>query len=69
MSTVSQLRPGYLNKREIAAFFTISVRTIERCMAQGMPHRHIFGKAGFKPGEVEPWLEAHGYLEKRGEAA
>jgi hypothetical protein len=67
--SVTQISEEWMNKREIASFFTISVRTIERCMAQEMPHSHIFGKAAFKPTQVEPWLEQHGYLERKGEAA
>lgn len=65
---VTQLEP-FLTKREIAAFFGCGVRSIERCMAEGMPHRHILGAAKFRPSECEPWLEQHGKIQRKGEAA
>lgn len=55
------------DKRGIAAHFACSVRWIERRMEEGMPHRHITGRAKFRVSEAEPWLEAHGQNEPRGE--
>lgn len=63
---VAQLEP-MLTKGELSAFFPMSVRTIERCMSQEMPHHRLFGKVAFRVSEVEPWLRQHGYLERRGE--
>jgi hypothetical protein len=37
-------------------------------MEEGLPHTHIAGRAKFHVSEVEPWLEAHGHIERRGEA-
>jgi hypothetical protein len=61
--------PGYLDKKGIAGHFQCSIRWIERRMEEGMPHTHIAGRAKFRVSEVEPWLEAHGHIEHRGEAA
>ncbi len=36
-------------------------------MEDGLPHRHIAGRAKFRLSEVEPWLESHGHIEQRGE--
>ncbi|HET7052788.1 MAG TPA: hypothetical protein VFI09_02585 [Solirubrobacterales bacterium] len=59
----------WLDKRGIATFFDCSVRWIELRMEEGLPHAHIAGRAKFHASEVEPWLEAHGYIDRRGEAA
>ena len=55
------------DKRAVAAHFACSVRWIERRMEDGLPHRHIAGRAKFRVSEVELWLEAHGHIELRGE--
>jgi hypothetical protein len=59
----------WLDKAGISEHFTCSIRWIERRMEEGMPHTHIAGRAKFRVSEVEPWLEAHGHIERRGEAA
>ena len=38
-------------------------------MEEGLPHAHIAGRAKFQVSCVEPWLEQHGHLERRGDAA
>jgi hypothetical protein len=38
-------------------------------MAEGLPHTLIAGRCKFRASKVEPWLERHGYLQDRGEAA
>ncbi len=68
MNDVVQLEE-YLDKKGIAAHFKCSVRWIERRMEEGLPHTHIAGRAKFRVSEVEPWLEVHGHIERRGEAA
>lgn len=68
MSTVVHVE-AWLDKRGLAAHLACSVRWIERRMEEGMPHTHIAGRAKFRASEVEPWLEAHGHLERRGEVA
>jgi hypothetical protein len=59
----------WLDKRGIAGHLACSVRWIERRMEDGLPHRHIAGRAKFRVSEVEPWLEDHGHIEQRGEVA
>jgi hypothetical protein len=58
----------WLDKRGLAEHLACSVRWIERRISDGMPHTHIAGRAKFKASEVEPWLEAHGFIDRRGEA-
>ena len=68
-ASVTEIYGGYLDKEGIAAEFECSIRWIERRMEEGMPHRHIAGRAKFRVWEVEPWLDAHGFIERKGEAA
>lgn len=63
--TVAFLEP-WLDKRHLAEHLDCSIRWIEGRMDQGMPHAVIAGRVKFRPSEVEPWLEAHGHLERRG---
>jgi phage terminase Nu1 subunit (DNA packaging protein) len=65
--SVSQLREEYKAKPETAEYFCVSPRSVERWMKQGCPHSHILGKAVFRPGEVERWLEDHGKLKRGGD--
>jgi hypothetical protein len=67
-ATVGRFEP-WLDKRGIARHLACSIRWIERRMEEGLPHRHIAGRAKFRVSEVEPWLEAHGHIEQRGEVA
>lgn len=52
----------WLDKRALAQHLSCSIRSIQTALAQGMPHATIFGRVKFRVSEVEPWLEAHGYL-------
>ena len=54
----------WLDKKKLAAHYSCSVRSIERTLAEGMPHAVIYGRAKFKVSEVEPWLEEHGGFER-----
>ena len=56
----------WLDKRQLAAQFSCSVRWVERCMAEGAPHAHIAGKAKFRASEFERWLHVHGHIEWKG---
>lgn len=58
-----------LDKAAIADFFSCSERWIEERMNEGMPHRVLGRRTKFRASECEPWLEQHGYIERRGEAA
>jgi hypothetical protein len=69
MAEVAEIGGGWCDKRAIAAYFGCSVRSIERRMVEGMPHAEILGRAKFRVPEVEPWLEEHGYLKRKGQAA
>ena len=55
----------YVDKRGLAEHLQCSTRSIEAAMSEGMPHHIAFGRAKFRLTEVEPWLEEHGYLERR----
>lgn len=63
---MSALAEPWLDKRGLAEHLRCSVRSIEQAMTDGMPYSLIFGRAKFRVSEVEPWLEAHGHLERRG---
>jgi hypothetical protein len=67
--SVTELKSGWLDKRGIAAYFGCSIRSINRRMAEGMPHAEIFGKTKFKAAQCEAWLEEQGQLKRKGEAA
>jgi hypothetical protein len=54
------------DKHGLAEHFSCGIRWIEERMTEGMPHKYIAGKAKFKISRVEPWLEAHGFIEDRG---
>ena len=54
----------WLDKRGLAAHLSCGVRTVERALADGMPHVVIFGRVKFRVTEVEPWLEAHGQMQR-----
>lgn len=69
MGEVAQISERWLDKRDIAAYFGCSPRSIERRMHEGMPHAEILGRTKFKPQRCEAWLESHGFLEQKGEAA
>lgn len=62
-----EAKPGWYDKRRFAAYFDTSIRTVERWMAEGMPHAVIGGKIKFKLEESEPWLERTGKLERKGD--
>jgi hypothetical protein len=61
MSGQTALEP-WLDKRGLAAHLCCSVRSIQTALAEGMPHAVIFGRVKFRVSDVEPWLEACGYL-------
>lgn len=58
----------WLDKRGLAAHLACSIRSIETAMSEGMPHAVIFGRAKFRPTDVEAWLTAHGDLRLEGYA-
>lgn len=56
------------DKQGIAEHFSCGIRWIEERMAEGMPHKIIAGKAKFKVGRCEPWLDEHGFIQLPQEA-
>lgn len=68
MTDLARLEP-WLDKRGLAAYLGCSYRFVEERKRDGMPHAIIAGRLKFRPSEVEPWLQAHGYFQRGGEAA
>jgi hypothetical protein len=58
----------WLDKRRLAEHLACSIRSIQTVLAEGCPHAIIFGRIKFRASEVEPWLEAGGYLVRDGAA-
>ena len=63
MPNLTDIEP-WLDKRALAEHLSCSIRSIQTALADGMPHTIIFGRVKFRVSEVEPWLEAHGHLER-----
>lgn len=59
-----QLEP-WLTKKDFALFLGCGVRWVEYRMDEGMPYAEIAGRVKFRPSECEPWLIAHGHIERR----
>ena len=55
----------WLDRKKLAAHYSCSVRSIELALAEGMPHVIVFGRVKFQVSTVTPWLEEHGYFERR----
>jgi transposase len=57
---VARANEPWLSKREIAAHFGVSVRTITRWMQDGMPYRKRYEQAHprFQISRCEEWMEA-----------
>ncbi len=65
---VQGLEP-WLDKKGLAEHLCCSVRSLQTALADGLPHVVIFGRVKFRVSEVEPWLEANGYLVRYGDDA
>ena len=48
------------DKRGIAEFFAVSIRTVEYWTARGMPSRIHAGKRVYQPSKCDPWVERYG---------
>lgn len=66
MAEIVHLEP-WLGKAALAKHLDCGVRWIELRQAEGMPHAIIAGRIKYRVSEVEPWLEARGYIERRGD--
>lgn len=49
-----------LEKGAIACSLAVSVRTVERWIADGMPTRNVFGSVRCNPIDVSEWLRGRG---------
>ena len=59
----------WLDRKKLAAHYSCSVRSIELALAEGLPHAIAFGRVKFQVSAIEPWLEQHGYIERRVDGA
>ena len=48
----------YLNKREIAEYLGVGVRTVERYHAEGLPRYQLPGRNLYRASEVDTWLHS-----------
>jgi hypothetical protein len=65
---VTPLEP-WMDKRQLATYLGCGIRWIEYRLEAGMPNTIIAGRVKFKASRVEPWLEARGLIQERGDAA
>lgn len=68
MSTIAPLEP-FVDRDELAGFLghAVKERWLRYRLKEGMPHHLIAGKVRFRVSEVVPWLERHGYIQRRGQ--
>jgi hypothetical protein len=59
----------WLDKRALAAHYSVSVRTVEEWQHDGMPHAVIAGRVKYHASEAERWLTEQGLIERRRNAA
>jgi hypothetical protein len=57
---------AWLDKKAAAKHWACSTRSLDYAIREGMPHAVVFGRVKFLVSESQPWLEANGYLERRG---
>ncbi len=67
--TAGTVSPGWYDKEGLAKHFACSVSWVEKRTQEGMPCARIAGRLKFKLTEVEPWLEDHDYIERKGGGA
>lgn len=48
-----------LTKREVASGLRVSVRTVERWIARGLPTRSVFASSRINPHDATDWLKDH----------
>ena len=56
----SRYQLDLLDKSDIAAATSVSIRTVERWIADGMPTRNVFGSVRCNPIDVTEWLRGRG---------
>ena len=52
----ARYQEALLSKKAIAGVLRVSVRTVERWIASGLPTRSAFGAVRFNPHDVSAWL-------------
>jgi excisionase family DNA binding protein len=57
------MRPQYLTTTDLAALCDVETQTVrDWATRRGLPHfRTVGGHRRFKPREVVPWMQLHGY--------
>jgi hypothetical protein len=67
VSTLVELEP-FVDREGLEAFVgrAVKERWLRYRLKEGMPHYLIAGKVRFRVSEAVPWLERHGYIERRG---
>lgn len=68
--SVAQLEP-FVDRDGLAQALghAVKERWLRYRVKEGMPHYLIAGKMRFRVSEAVPWLERHGFIQRRGEAA
>lgn len=56
---VARYQDRLLSKKLLAEKLRVSVRTIERWIADGLPTRTVFGAVRCNPHDVSDWLNMH----------
>lgn len=57
---ITRYQDDLLSKRDIAATLSVSVRTVERWIEDGLPTRNVFGAVRCNPHDVTDWLSQRG---------
>ena len=57
---ITRYQDDLLSKKDIAAALSVSVRTVERWIENGMPTRNVFGAVRCNPHDVTDWLKLQG---------
>lgn len=54
-----QYRMPLMTKFDIAGHLRISVRTVERMIANGLPTRNVWGAVRINPADARAWFSTH----------
>ena len=55
---VPRYQADLLSKKLVANALNVSVRTVERWIAEGLPTRNVFGAIRMNPHDVDDWFRA-----------
>lgn len=56
----------WISKADLAAHLRLSVRSVDRMVADGLPHAVVLGRVRVHASEVEAWLEDRGLMGRIG---